>query len=235
MKTRKLATCLSLIGGTAMATQPATAAEGLAYSYLKFEFIGIDVDDFQDSTSDITERYDDGSGGAIEGSIEVAEHVFLYGRYSDFESDVGVATADEFFPGNTDITRLDLGVGFDTPISDRMDLVSRVGYTDIDFGEFELGVSSNLDDLNDDSSDGFFGDIGIRSQFADNLEGSVGLRYLTIDSNNPRRDVDNTSVIGSILFEVSDEFDIDFSVDVGDEFRTYGIGFRYSPMDSRID
>jgi hypothetical protein len=47
--------------------------------------------------------------------------------------------------------------------------------------------------------------------------------------------VDNTSVMGSILFEATDAFDIDFSVDIGDEIRTYGIGSRYSPADSDID
>ena len=53
--------------------------------------------------------------------------------------------------------------------------------------------------------------------------------------NHEDTELANTSLIGSILFEVSDGFDINFSVDVGDEFRTYGIGFRYSPMNSDID
>jgi hypothetical protein len=112
-----------------------------------------------------------------------------------------------------------------------MDFVGRVAYTDIDYGDFELGVSSNIDSITEDSSDEFTLDVGIRSQFMDNLEGTVGLRYLTMDANSSRRDIDNTSVFGSILFEASDTIDFVFSLDIGDEIDRYAIGIRFSPND----
>jgi opacity protein-like surface antigen len=222
--------------GLAIGTiQAAQAADDLDYTYLEIKGIVIDIDDFQDDTADLTERYDDGSGFALEGSFQLTDLIFLFGRYSDTNSDATVETDDIFVPGNRDVTRLDLGVGFAVELSDSTDFVTRAAYTDIDLGEFEIGVSSDLDTLDEDSSDGFTVDAGIRSQLTDRMEGSIGLRYLTIDSDDPRRDDDNTSVYGSLLFELGDYWDIDLTADVGDSVRYYSLGFRFSPPGAGLD
>lgn len=220
------------VGATGVAAgvpQAVSAAEGLEYSYLRLDLIGRDVDGFEDTVSDTTERYDDGGGAALEGSFAFTDNFFVFGAYSETESDVMVRTEDVFLPADTDITRFDVGVGANAELTERMDFVGRVAYADIDFGEFELGTTSDFDTIDEDSSDGFAVDAGIRSQVLDNLEGSIGVRYLTLDSDNSLRDVDNTSLIGSILFEMSDNWDLGFEVDVGDEIREYMLGVRFSP------
>jgi hypothetical protein len=221
--------CLGTAGMAMGTAQNAMGAEDLDYSYIELQGVVIDIDDFQDDTSDLSERYDDGGGFALEGSFGVTDLIFLFGRYSDTNSDATVETDDIFVPGDRDVTRLDLGVGFSVEMSDSTDFVSRVAYTDIDIGEFEAGVSSDLDTLDEDTSDGFTVDAGLRSQLTDRIEGSIGLRYLTIDSDTPARDDDNTSIYGSLLFELSDDWDINLGADVGDTVRYYSIGVRFSP------
>jgi hypothetical protein len=110
-------------------------------------------------------------------------------------------------------------------INDRLDFVGRLGYVDIDFGDFRFGASSDIDanDLRNDSSDGYLVDAGVRSQLLENLEGSLGLRHLDIEG------IDNTSLLGSLLFELSPSWDIEFAVDVGDDVSTYLLGIRFSP------
>lgn len=135
--------------------------------------------------------------------------------------------SEDVFPliEDTDIKRLDVGIGTNMEINDRVDFIGRIAYTDIDFGDFDFGASSDtdLDDLLEDDSDGYFVDAGVRSQLTANLEGSIGIRYLDL------QDVDNTSLIGSLLYEINPSWDIDLQIDAGDEISTYLLGVRFSP------
>jgi hypothetical protein len=207
------------------ASSPTNAAEGLDYNLLQLNFIGRDIDAFDDDT-DAIEDFDDGGGFGIEGSWELSDSFFIFGAYSQTESDVTFADEDTFpLPAETDIKRLDLGVGGVWEVNDRLDLVGRLGYVDIDYGSFDFGASSDIDanDLLDDTSDGFLVDAVVRSQLLTNLEGSIGVRYMDVE------DFDNTSLLASLVFELSPSWDIDLAIDAGDEVSTYLLGVRYSP------
>src|SRR5690606_12101761 len=127
-------------------------------------------------------------------------------------------------PADTDITKLDLGLGYHMPVGDATDLVLRGAYTDADRDRFRLGGSgdASLDDLNDDSSDGYFVDAAIRTQLTSWLEGSLGARYFDIEEN------DGLGVIGNLLFEVAPGFGINLGFDAGDELATWVAGVRFS-------
>jgi hypothetical protein len=221
-------TAVWMIGGLGVLAAPAerdVAAEGIEYSYVQLDVLARDIDIFDDEGTAI-EDFDDGTGLSLLGSIELGA-VHLFGSYSQSESDVTYASEDVFLlPADTDIKRLDLGIGIHPEITDRMDLVAQLGYTDIDYGDFDFGTGGGLDELDDfldDTSDGYFADIGLRGQMLPNLEGMIGVRYLDID------EVDNTSLIGSLLFELSPTWGISLSVDAGDEMSTYFLGARWTP------
>lgn len=223
MRTTPLLICIGSIGTAAASPQVLAASEELDYSYIQLDVVGRDIDAF-DEDADLIEDFDDGGGASLRASYAFNENVFVFGGYSETESDVSFSTDDVFpLPDNTDIKRLDLGVGLARELNARLDFVGRLGYSDIDFGEFDVGAGSDVQDLDEDSSDGFFVDAGVRSQLLDNLEGSIGVRYLDIET------IDNTSLIGSLLFELSPSWDLDLSIDAGDELSTYMLGVRFSP------
>jgi hypothetical protein len=225
MNSSRILSSLAAIVIVAITPSIGDAAEGLDYSYLQLDFVGRDIDAYDDNAG-VIEDFDDGSGIAIEGSLEIGQSFFIFGGFSETESDVSFSNSDVFpLPAETDIQRFDLGIGTMIEINDRLDFVGRLGYVDIDFGDFRFGASSDIDanDLRNDSSDGYLVDAGVRSQLLENLEGSLGLRHLDIEG------IDNTSLLGSLLFELSPSWDIEFAVDVGDDVSTYLLGIRFSP------
>lgn len=217
------------LGITAIgAAGSAVATEDLSYTYLQLDYIVRDIDVFDDD-EDFIEDFDDGNGLALRGSFEVTDNFFVFGEYSEVESDVEYASDNVFpIPADQDVTQLMAGIGTGIEIAQRTDFVGRLGYTDIDYGDFDIGGTTDdfdLSDLGDDSSDGFFVDAGVRSQLHDRLDGSIGVRYVDIE------DVDNTSLIGNLKFELTDAWSINLMVDAGDELSTYALGARWSGGD----
>lgn len=203
-------------------------AEGdLAYTSIELNYVNMDIDGF-DNRRNYHKKYDDGDGWGLGGSFGFAENWFVFANYSSTESDVDfVDDRDQFYSSDTDIERVDLGFGFHMPINsqtDHTDLVFRGAYVDIDVDGFKFGQtsSSSLSNLRDDSSDGFLADASVRSQLNSWLEGSVGLRYTDIEQ------VDNFSLIGNLLFEISPQIGFNLGVDAGDELRTWLAGARLS-------
>lgn len=215
----------------------AFAAEGVSYSFIEGNFIIQDIDLFEDNGlfNDFIEDFDDGDGYNINGSIAISERFFLHGGYGSTEADFGIVNNNGLFiPQGQDIKTLKLGGGFHMPMSDRTDFVASASYIDVDFGTFNFGAVENddlnsdddlqnaFDDLNEDSSDGYSVDAGVRSQMADWLEVGAGARYTDLDSG------DDISLFGNLLFEINDNFGINLGGDFGDNISTYSLGLRYS-------
>jgi outer membrane receptor protein involved in Fe transport len=232
MRTTTLLTGIGTVGLMGLTPGIGAAAEGLDYTYLQLEALGRDIDAF-DEQEGVIEDLDDGGGWGLHGSYAFLPRFFVFGDYSDTESDVDFAGESVVpLPMDTDITRLDVGVGMNHELNDRVDFIGRVAYTDIDYGDFDLGAGGDLlnggldnlrDQLRDDDSDGYFADAGVRSQLTENLEGTIGLRYTDVQN------IDSTTVIGSLLFELSDNWGLDLGVDVGDELSSYRLGVRFAP------
>lgn len=218
-------TAIAGIGVAGVVPNAALAREGLEYTYLQLDYVGRDIDSVDDM-SDTIEDIDDGSGLALKGQYAFSERIFGFATYSETESDVSYSSEDVFpLPADTEVKRLDVGIGTSIPINDRLDFLGRLAYSDIDFDAFEFGATSDLatDDLTADDSDGYFLDGGVRAQLAPNLEGTIGVRYTDI------QEIDNTSLIGSLLFEVSPSWGVNLSLDAGDEIATYELGVRFTP------
>lgn len=233
MRTTATIARVSTLGIMGVLPALAMAAEDVDYSYFQVNAIGQDVDAF-DEEEDAIEDLDDGGGFGVHGSFAFLPRFFVFGSYSDTESDVAFASAEVFpVPADTDIKRFDVGIGTNHELSDRVDFVARLAYTDIDYGDFDIGGDDDLipdggldeirDELRGDDSDGYFVDAGVRSQLTENLEGAIGLRYTDVQN------IDTTTVIGSLMFELSDSWGIELGVDAGDELSIYQLGFRFAP------
>lgn len=232
MRTTAEWTRIGVVAAVAMVPAFAMAAEDLDYTYFQINAVGRDVDAF-DEDEGVIEDLDDGGGLGVHGSFAFLPRYFVFGGYSDTESDVAFDGDTVFpLPAETDIKRLDVGVGTNREINDRLDFIARVAYTDIDYGDFDIGgggdlIDGGLDNLRDelrgDDSDGYFVDAGVRSQLTQNLEGTLGLRYTDVQN------IDTATVIGSLLFEMSDNWGLELAVDAGDELSSYRLGVRFAP------
>ena len=199
------------------------AAQDLSYTYLEADYVSLDIDGV-DEQDNLIDDLDDGNGFGVRSSLALASNFFVFADYSETSSDVTFNPGSGLLPQETDINRLNAGAGFRMPLMDRTDLVFRGAYTDIDLGDFDLGGSSDpvLQDLNDDSSDGWFADAGVRSQLFESFEGMASVRYTDIE------ETDQFSVVGEGLFELNQNLGLSIGFEAGDELTSYFAGVRLS-------
>lgn len=201
----------------------ADANDELSYGYVELDYINLDVD--QPGERNVFDGdFDNGGGYGLSASIPLNEMWFLFGDYTDTDSDFGFTdNTGRFFPGNIDIKRLNLGAGVAMPMNERSDLVISGAYADLDYGDFNFGAAggtNSIDDITGDTSDGYMADVRWRSQWTQAVEGSLGARYTDIGNT------DGLSFIGNVLFEFAPNWGINLQVDAGDELITYGAGVR---------
>lgn len=216
----------------------------LRNTWVEVDYLNLDIDGFDDDEGGV-DKFDDGSGYAIRGSYEFHTNMFVDLSYSSTDADAeftsgsgdgGNDGSSVTYSSDEDVKRLDIGLGYALPLTIQSgaatDLVMRVGYVDVDYGEFDVGadeqgdedLEARIDALNEDESDGFTLDASVRSQLLSRLEGSVGLRYTDIER------ADNVSLIGNVMFEAAPGIGINFGFDAGDEIGTYLLGVRYTPV-----
>lgn len=215
----------------------AFAAQGISYNYIEAEYIIQDVDMYEDNDafSNIIDDIDDGDGFRIGASFSFTNNLFVFGNYAQTKADFTFINDNAaLVPADTDVKTLQLGLGYFAPINRSMDFVARAAYMDVDYDEFSLGATDQditdpgtsfgdaWDDLNEDSSDGYFIDAGVRAQTLDWLELGGGLRYTDLDSG------DDFSVFGNALFEINQNLGINLTASIGDNLSSYGLGIRYS-------
>lgn len=204
------------------------STEDLSYTYFELDYANLSIDGVDDN-EDIIEDFDDGNGWAVQGSFAFTPMFFGFAGYSDTDSDASFSSdGTTFFSSSVDVQRLDIGLGFNKELAidflNQPDLVARIAYTDIDLDGFDFGGSSDesLSDLDEDSSDGWFTDVALRSQLVPWLEAGAGVRYTDV------QDADEFSFIGNLLFELNPSWGINLGVDAGDDISTWVLGVRYS-------
>jgi hypothetical protein len=227
---------LAIIAATTLLPVAAQAADNINYNYLEASYVVQDVDMYEDDRAfdNILEDVDDGDGFKIEASFAFTNHLFVFGNYAQTQADFTfVDDTGALIPQDQDIKTLSVGLGFFAPISERMDFVARAAYMDVDIGNFSLGATDNdigdddaisnaFDDLNEDTSDGYFLDVGVRASLTQQLELGGGVRYTDLDAG------DDVSVFGNVLWKFHPNMGINLIASFGDNLSTYGLGFRYS-------
>lgn len=215
----------------------AFAAQDISYRYIEAEYVVQDVDMYEDDDAfnNIIEDVDDGDGFKVGASFSFTNNLFVFGNYAQTKADFTfINNTGARVPEDTDVKTLQLGLGYFAPINMNMDFVARAAYMDVDYDEFATGAEGQdvtdpdttfgdvWDDLNEDSSDGYFVDAGVRAQAIEWLELGGGIRYTDLDSG------DDFSVFGNALFEINQNMGINLTASLGDNLSSYGLGFRYS-------
>lgn len=185
------------------------AQEQFSYTWIEADFVNMEIDGY-DSDDSISSNFNDGNGWGLSASYGFAPNWFIFTGYSSVQADVDfVNNQGQSFNSDTDINRFDLGFGYYMRMNEQADWVFSAAYINID-----------ADDSGRDADDGFFLDAALRAQLLDRLEGSVGVRYTDIE------DVDNLSLIGNVLFEITPEVGFNLGADIGDDLTMWVAGVR---------
>jgi len=176
---------LLLLASVASAQQ-----DGFSYSYIQASYSRADYDNYNA----------DGDGFGVGVSVAISDQFHLFGSYmgADLEDTV-------------DADGWQAGVGFNTPISDAMDVVIRASYVSLEVSHPLFG---SVDD------DGFGLGAGVRVAASDKIELDLGLSYVDTDSGN------DTSLDAGFLFNATDAFAIGVSGSWDDNVSVWSLNGR---------
>jgi len=180
----------------------AQAAAGPRYTYIEGGYQYTELDDPTGFGADL-----DGSGFFVAGSFAVTEIFHVFGGYSDtdLKVDLGIGTAE------IDYQTLNLGVGLNWALNDRIDLVGRVAWVD---------VEAKFEDVKEDDS-GFGLSLGLRSMLTDRFEINTALNYVNLGS-----DADELAVALGTVFGVTDMLALTLTGQIGQDSSTFNAGVR---------
>lgn len=225
----------SVLSGVALLSTPVLADDHIDYTYIEGAYVIQDVDIYEDSDtlSEFLDETQDGDGFEIKGSIGLGPNWFAYTGYSQSKLDFDITSNEgDYFPAEVDVKQFHIGAGYIIPLYPNLNMQFSAAYVDQDLSEFSLGASDQdildddtdlgdvIDDLNDDSSDGYWLDAGLRGQVNPWLELGGGLRYTELDVG------DSVSVFGNALWEITPTFGLNLAIDLGDEVNEYSLGAR---------
>ena len=111
----------------------------------------------------------DFAGFGISGSAAINASIFVIGQYSSLTSD------DEFDLGfgadDIEVTQINFGLGFHTPIATNVDLVASLSYVDVKIESFGITEDGN----------GYLVNAGVRGKPTDVLEFGASINYADIE------------------------------------------------------
>ena len=179
-----------------LAFSASVSAEDFSYNYFGAGYTRINLDD---GFVDI-----DGDAFGLNGSYEINESFYVFAGYGMGEFEEAGVTVD--------MDTLRAGIGWHTPLSDRVDLVTDLSYEYIDLSAFGVSVDDN----------GFGLGVGLRFAATDNVELNAGINYVDFGDGG-----DDTGFGIGALFGVSDNIDIGLSADWADDTSAYGVNGRF--------
>jgi len=136
-----------MLGSLMLALAPlAASAEDMSYSFIDPVYVETDIDGVGPSA--------DGFG--VRGSAGFAQHYFAFGEYAS------QSVAD------IDLDTIAVGIGGHYGLTESLDLVGRLGWTQVD-----VSAPGGLEA----DDDGYLVDMGLRGRIADSVELEGGLRY----------------------------------------------------------
>lgn len=173
---------LALSAGTAFAQQPFNNP-GVSWSYFDIGLQHVSPDH---------DALDNGTGVAIRGSGEIDDnwHVFLGWNRTPLEgsqSFSGVGGAPGTVTLDDDVDRYHIGIGYNLPVAQTTDLFFRVAYERVGSADFHVevtGLPSATAKL--EATDGFSGEVGVRSAFTPRFEAGASIRHVALDDPEVR-------------------------------------------------
>lgn len=181
---------VSLIAALALAG--GAHAQSFDYSYIEGFYGHVDYDNGLD-----------GDGFGLAGAFAVAENFHVFGSYSAVELDFGLDASD-----------FSIGLGYNTPISDTIDVVARLAYVreEVDIPNF-----GSLDD------DGYAFGVGLRGMVTRQLELHGDVSYLDLGDSG-----DNTSFGAGFLYHFTESLAAGLSGAWSDDVNSYVLSGRVS-------
>lgn len=176
----------------------ATHATDLNYDYIEVGYSEVDFDDFDE---DLTGIY-------IGGSFLVSNEIFIYGNYSDGQT-------DRFAGGRLDVSGYALGLGYRVGVSPQ---------TDVNFGaafeRADVEGKGALSGLGSDAENGYSLSIGVRHLVSREFELGADVTYVDIDS-------DDTILTVGGLWHVTDLVAVGLGYFVGSDASGFEGGVRF--------
>jgi opacity protein-like surface antigen len=163
-------------------------AEGFNYSYLGGGYARADV------------AGETGDGFGIGGAIALSDNWHLFAGYDNLGFDLDI-----------DLSSASAGVGFNTPISEAIDVVAQVAYL---YAKAESPVDS-VDD------DGYSLGVGLRAWVSDNIELDGSIAYAEFGDG----DGDTSFGVGAQYY-FTEKFAVGLGLGFADDVDTYSLGAR---------
>jgi hypothetical protein len=182
----------SLLLLTAFSLSGTAIAQNFDYSFIQGSYVQLELDEF------------DGDGFGLDGSLAVTDHFHVFGSYSTADFDFGI-----------DVNQMSAGVGFNTPVSDAVDVIASVAY---EWAEVEAPGFGSVDE------DGYGLGLGLRAMVNQAIEVDGGISYVDLGDDSDGE----TSFGAGFLYHFSDAFAVGLSGDWGDDIDTYQLNGRFS-------
>jgi len=167
----------------------ATAQDDFSYTYLQASWTDVDSD-----------TYGGGDGLGVSASYGLTPNFHLFGGYSGVDAD-----------SNVDASGWKAGIGLNTPISQKIDVVVRLSYQST---EINVAQGASVED------DGLGFGAGVRVGTNDWIEVYGGLTYLDLDSGN------ETVLDAGFLLNIGDAFAVGVGGSWDDEVSTWSLNGR---------
>jgi Outer membrane protein beta-barrel domain len=185
---------LSGLAALAAALPLASQAETMSYSYAELGYV--------DANLDVGSFNVDGDGFALRGSLAVHQNYFVFANYQDLS-----------FDGGVDTTLLEVGGGGHWPLSDKVDIIGKVGITkaELDSGRFDA------------DDDGFLLGARVRGVIAPKVELEAGFDYRDLDEAG-----DDTTLVFDGRYFFIENLAGGVTAAFGDDDKFFGLNLRYT-------
>lgn len=150
-------------------------------------------------------EYDAGRGGSVDADALTASASYALDEHISLRGGLGFYSGDGEFDGN----RLSVGLGFNTPLQQGLDLT---------FTGDLVHDDNDIDDQN-----GIFLTGGVRHATTSELELSGGLFYEDIYDN-----LDDLGLYGQGLFHLNNQFDVGARLRLSGDIESIGLFGRYN-------
>lgn len=177
----------------------AAQATNLNYDYLEIGYAKVDFDDVDEDLTALS----------IGGSFLVSEDIYLFGSYTDGET-------DKFAGGRLETTAYTLGIGYRYGVGPQTDFNFAAA-----FEGAEVEGAGNLSFLGSDSENGYSLSIGARHLVAPEFELGLDVTYVDIG------DEDDTVLTAGGLWHITDVVAVALGYAVGNDAQSIEGGVRF--------
>lgn len=185
----------SVLVTAVLAFSASAYAQDVNYNYLQGSWGQVE---FDDAFFDV-----DGDGFGIAGSFAVNDNWHIFGDYQTAGLDFGV-----------DLSIFEAGFGYNTTVSENLDLLVRAGY---------VNVEADAPGIPSESDDGYSFGVDLRSMVSEKLELNGGLGY--VDSSDSSGE---TRFRAGFLYDVGENFSLGADGTWWDDVNVYRLTARFN-------